>query len=320
VSQLPKGIIYTVFVSAGIGDGLGASSERATVVAMDVVTLISASYQEPNKVLVTWNRVDGATTYSFQLVASNGQPANLAISPVNATQAETQTNEMDVTSLPDDTYSVQVMANNGAVQSGWSTGIPVTIKRLTPDSLATQLHDQKVIAPNAAPQIVAAFPDQFATNPGALITLLQAHFAESTTSLTQLAWALSKSSYDSQSVTQALAKLPKTQLADVFAAMKGAYPTTEVQQQITQLTSTNVPAQSAAQQIYAAHADFNALQMGVLLIINFASTVQTSTLMAQALQPVGYNADDALKTLQQIYPLDSLADLIAAIRSAYPAS
>jgi hypothetical protein len=320
ITLLPKGVIYTAFVSAGIGAEFGASSESKTILAMDVPTLGSVSYQETDQILVIWNRVDGASAYSFQIANSNNQPVSLAIPPINAIPDAEQTATIDVTALPDDSYIIQVMANNGALQTAWSVGLPFTIKRLTPDILATQLNTSGVIAPNAAPQIVAAFHNQFAANAGALITLLQAHFPKSTKTPTQLAWALAKSGFDVAQATQALAALPDAQLANVITAIKAAYPVPAIQQQVTQLVIANATAQNAAEIIHTAHADVDVIQMGVVLAINFSSSVVTPAQMAQALHQAGYDSIGAMSTLAEIYPLNSLADLIAAIHSVYPAT
>ena len=318
ITALPKGVTYFAFVSAAIGSGLGASSESKPVVAMDVPTVSSVSAPDTNHITVNWNRVEGATTYGLQILTSTNEPYNLSIPPVNATQDETQTTTLDISSVPDGTYQIQVMAQNGSAQTAWSAGVSFVVQHLTPDILAAQLYAAKVIAPNAAPQIVQAFPSQFSNDASGLITLLQAHFPESTKTLTQLAWALGKSGYAVGVATQTLSAQPNATLPNVLAAIKAAYPSPAVQQQIVQLIAAKTAPADAAQQLHTSHADIDALQMAVMLLINFTTGLETPTLMAQALYQAGYDINAATTALTQTYPLYSLADYIAAIRSVYP--
>lgn len=314
ITNLPKGITYTARVNAGITDGVSAWSQSQSIFALDPPSGLRLEFVSPN-VIANWDQVSYAESYNFVLRDTDGGP----LIPVRS-DIQALTYPLDVSQVPDGNYPGHVQTNAQGQTSAWSAPVSVQVVHPTPQKLASQLHASGVIAPAAAPQIMAVFSDRFATNPTNMVALLRGYFPESTKTLTQLAWALAKSPYNSQDATQTLSTIPDHSLTDVLAAIKAAYPSPSVQQQIQQLQSSHTTAQNAAQAIYTEHSDINTLQMAVLLAMNFADTVQTPTQMAQALSQAGYDSTSAMSALAQIFPLSSTADFIAAIRAAYPAT
>lgn len=309
-----RGVTYTARVNAGIPDGVSVWSPGKSILVLDPPTGLRLEYVSPN-VVASWDQVSYADSYNFALRDTDDGP----LIPVRP-DIQALTYALDVSRVADGNYPGHVQTNAQGQTSAWSAPVFVQVVHLTPEKLATQLHTSGVIAPLAAPQILTAFSSQFAANAPGMVVLLQGYFPESTKSLTQLAWALAKTPYDNQTATQTLSALAGSSLTDVLAAIKAAYPTPAVQQQIQELQSSQSSAQNAAQLIHMAHSDLNALQMAVLLVMNFAATVQTPTQMAQALFQGGYDSPSAMSTLPEIFPLNSIADFMAAIRAAYPAT
>ena len=314
ITTHPKGITYTARVNAGITNGVSAWSQSQSIVVLDPPTGLRLEFVSPN-VIANWDQVSYAESYNFVLRDTDGGP----LIPVRS-DIQALTYLLDVSQVPDGNYPGHVQTNAQGQTSAWSAPVSVQVVHPTPQQLASQLHASGVIAPAAAPQIMAVFADRFATNPTNMVALLRGYFPESTKTLTQLAWALAQSPYNSQDATQTLSTIPDHSLTDVLAAIKAAYPAPSVQQQVQQLQSSHTTAQDAAQTIQAAHGDINTLQMAVLLVMNFADTVQTPTPMAQALSKAGYDSTSAMSAMAQIFPLNSTADFIAAIRAAYPAT
>ncbi len=314
MTNLTRGVTYTARVNAGITGGVSGWSPNQSLLVLDPPTGLRLEYVSPN-VVAHWDQVSYADSYNFVLRDTDDGP----LIPVRP-DIQVLTYALDVSQVADGNYPGHVQTNMQGQTSAWSAPVTVQVVHLTPEKLATQLHASGVIAPLAAPQIMAAFSTQFATNAPGMVTLLQGYFPESSKSLTQLAWALAKTPYDSQVATQALSALSGSSLTAVLAAIKAAYPTPSVQQQITELQSSQTAAQKAAQLIHTAHSDLNALSMAVLLVMNFADTVPTPTAMAQALFQGGYDSASAMSTLPEIFPLHSMADFMAAIRAAYPAT
>lgn len=314
ITTQPKGITYTARVNAGITDGVSAWSQSQSILVLDPPTGLRLEFVSPN-VVANWDQVNYAESYNFVLRDTDGGP----LIPVQP-DIKALTYPLNVSQVPDGNYPGHVQTNAQGQSSAWSAPVSVQVVHPTPQQLASQLHASGVIAPAAAPQIMAVFADRFATNPTNMVALLRGYFPESTKTLTQLAWALAQSPYNSQAATQTLSALSGSSLTDVLAAIKAAYPAPSVQQQVQQLQNSHTTAQNAAQAIHTAHGDVNTLQMAVLLAMNFADTVQTPTLMTQALFQAGYDSTSAMSALAEIFPLNSMADFMAAIRAAYPAT
>lgn len=314
ITTQPKGITYTARVNAGISGGVSAWSQSQSILVLDPPTGLRLEFVSPN-VVANWDQVSYAESYNFVLRDTDGGPLIPVRSDIKAL-----TYSLDVSQVPDGNYPGHVQTNAQGQTSAWSAPVSIQVVHPTPQQLASQLHASGVIAPAAAPQIMAVFADRFATNPANMVALLKGYFPESTKTLTQLAWALAKSPYNSQDATQTLSAQSGSSLNDVLAAVKAAYPTPSVQQQVQQLQNSHTSAQNAAQAIHTAHGDVNTLQMAVLLTMNFADTVQTPAQMAQALSQGGYDSTSAMSALSETFPLNSIADFMAAIRAAYPAT
>jgi hypothetical protein len=185
----------------------------------------------------------------------------------------------------------------------------------TAQDMAKRLHTAQVIAPDAAPRIKQIFPN-YNGDPAGMVTLLQNYFPESAATPTQLAWALGASGYSSQEATNALKGISQN-LAVIIGAIKAAYPSPSIQQQIQPLLSQDASAAIAAAQIHAANQDVNAAQMAVLLMMNFRKTVQTPEQMAQALKNAAYIKADAGNALSQVFPLSAASDLSNLIDQVY---
>ena len=316
-ATIPRGIQYSGYVRATFDGKAGAWSQGVPIILLDIPAGVTATYTL-DQISVTWSTVTGATAYDLELLASSQQPA-LTVPRVAATVAPTQQSNINVAQLTEGAYTVQVRAVADTLMTAWSNPISVTIDRLTPERLAEQLHQQQVSAQDAARQIVNRFSSQFTNHAALLIPLLRTHFPESTKTLTQVAWALAMVPYpvlQSATAIQAVYQA-SVSIADSAAALKAAYPAPGVQQQVSQLVTSGSTAAVAAPAVHTAHADLTALQMAVLLRMNFAATVSNPTQMAEALNGCNYAALEATAAVSQVYPLSSVADIAAAINQVY---
>lgn len=315
-TTLPRGVQYTGYIRATADGKTGAWSQGIPIILLDIPLGLAATYAN-DQIDMTWSAVTGATAFDLELLATNQQPA-LTIPRVSATAAPTQHSNSNVASLAEGAYTLRVRAVADILTTAWSNPISVTIDRLTPARLAEQLHSQNVSAQYATRQIFNTFSSQFTNNPGLLITLLRTYFPESTKTLTQVTWALAMVPYPAnQSATALHTAYQSASIADSLAALKAAYPAPSVQQQVSQLVTAGTTASAATPVVHSAHNDLTALQMAVLLLLNFAATVQNPTQMAQALKSGSYTALEATATLSEVYPLSSIADVAAAINQVY---
>jgi LysM repeat protein len=250
----------------------------------------------------------GEAPYTY--IVSNGiLPDGLTLNPNTGEIAGTPT-------LPGSfEFKVQATDTNGNKGSQHYT---LTVENLSASQYATQLRAEGDTAQVAAPEIKATYSGQFSQDAPGMISLLRSSFPGSTRTLTQIAWALAAAPYSNTTALTALnAAFPGTPLADLAAAIKAAYPAPTVLQQVSQLTASATSAQDAARPLRDSHGDLTALEMAVLLRMNFASTTQTLKEMGQALANAHYAAGDATATLREVYPLNSLADIAAAVNQFY---
>ena len=317
IQTLPKGFAYTGMVRALGANGLPAAwSVGVQIILLDPPLNLTLSYAN-DQVSAGWMSVPEADGYTLELLNAPTIPA----STVSSTSTPTPTATIAVNTLAEGTYSGHVRSNKGNLSSTWGVAVSVIVHRPTPQQYAQQLHTQGDIAQVAAPKILTAFPTLLGTNPLQLISLLQQNFPESTTSATQLAWALANAPYTASVTAQALIthyQGTSTTLADIAAALKSAYPAPSVQQQVQQLQIAHSNAQDAALQIHTAHSDLTALQMGVLLARNFAATVQSPAQIGQVLKNAQYPANQVPPVLFAVFPLASLADIATALKQIFP--
>lgn len=320
-TTVPRNVQYSGYVRATLDGKAGAWSQGMPLILLDIPAGLTATYAD-DLIDVAWSAVTGATAFDLELLATNQQPA-LTIPRIPATGAPTQRSSINVATLTEGTYTVQIRAVADTLTTAWSNPVSVTIHplspALSPERLAQQLHQEHVPAQAAARQIYNAFTSQFTNNAGALISLIRTYFPESTRTLTQVAWALAVVPYPANQSAAALyaAYQGSASVADIMAALKAAYPAPATQQQVSQLIAAGSTAAAAAPALHTAHADLTALQMAVLLLMNFTSTIQDPTSMAQALRSGNYAAPEATAALAEVYPLSSIADIAAAINQVY---
>jgi hypothetical protein len=188
---------------------------------------------------------------------------------------------------------------------------------LTPQAAAQYLASRNIAAQMAAPFIYRSFTSQMGGNAAGMISLLQANFQSSTKTMTQVTWALAEAGYSSTDAMSAMNMAYPGQLTDITAAIKAAYPAPSVIQDVQTLKNQGQTAQTAAPQLHTDHADLDALDMAVLLRLYFLGDVLTATDMARALKAASYSDTDATSALSETYPLNSLADIAAAINTVY---
>lgn len=261
----------------------------------------------------TWQDNQLQVSYKLQVCAANGvllsQQPTITIVGQTATIAgpEIQVGQ---------TYQVRVAtAKDG--QEVWSPLVSITlpVQSQTPAELAQQLHSENKTAQQAAPLIKQSFPSMSVDE---MLTLLRATFPESTFSLTLLAWALQQAGYSEQDAAATIgAAYPQASLTDLAIALKTGYPAQAVLTEAQRLHQANNSAQVAAQLLRTSQPGLTALQLAIVLMQTFTSTLATPVDMALALKNAGYPINDTSAALGTTYPLASLATIAAALRQVY---
>jgi hypothetical protein len=192
-----------------------------------------------------------------------------------------------------------------------------SVAQATPEAMAQQLHAEGLIAPEAAPILVAQQPDAFINNPPRLIQLLTDQFKESTRTAAQMAWALSAAGIPPTKAVPALAGL--YQMRDLTA---GVFPSPAVQRLIIRLQEQGRSALEAAAQLRQEDAQYdqNPLALGILLRLNFSDSANAPPAVAQALKSAAYTSKSAVQSaLEQLFPTASAQEIASAVNQAYPA-
>ncbi|MEO9030555.1 MAG: fibronectin type III domain-containing protein [Ktedonobacteraceae bacterium] len=261
----------------------------------------------------TWQDNQLQVSYKLQVFNASGlllspQPAITIVGQTaTITGPEIQTGQ---------TYQVRVATVKDG-QEVWSQLASITLQTQpqTLAELAQQLHGEGKTAQQAAPLLKQSFPTVRANE---MFALLQATFPESTFSLALLAWALQQAGYSEQDAAATIgAAFPQTSLMDLATALKTGYPAQAVLTEAQHLHGANNSAQAAAQLLQHSHTDLTALQLAVVLVQIFTSTLATPVDMALALKNAGYAINDTSITLGSIYPLVPLTAIAAALHQVY---
>jgi hypothetical protein len=310
--------------SAGAWSNVAASEDAATRLRIRVIPAprdVTPTNRDET-VEVSWQAVTEATD-GYQVSVLSAEGAALSPQPTVTFPSVTAASIAAEALQEGSSYQVAVRAK---APRSLSVAAVETIVRTPqhPEQLARRLHSEGVIAPVAAPLIRTAFPDKFVDGqPAAMVDLLRSCFPESAATPTQLAWAVSAADYPSASAAPAVltALQGSASVADVMAALKGAYPPPGLAAAIAALVTGHAAAPAAAARLAVEHPDLTALQLGLVLAMRFSDTVQTPSAMAAALLQGAFPAAQASAGIHELFPSLALApDIDAAIVAVFPAT